>query len=133
MWIFKAYHWVPGVLLTGCEHMNNSSSAALLHCSTAALQLVASGRTLHQQESAASGMLTTAWPLVAVQVRARDQESKWLTALALMDDDTYLAADNSSNMVSHGPFCTCACKTRAVFPYHRCMSCYCASCRAQRQ
>jgi hypothetical protein len=36
----------------------------------------------------------------AVQVRARDQESKWLTALTLMDDDTYLAADNSSNMVS---------------------------------
>uniref|UniRef100_A0A383VG15 DNA damage-binding protein 1 n=1 Tax=Tetradesmus obliquus TaxID=3088 RepID=A0A383VG15_TETOB len=35
----------------------------------------------------------------ALEVRARDQESKWLTALALMDDDTYLAADNSSNMV----------------------------------
>ncbi|KAF6263102.1 mono-functional DNA-alkylating methyl methanesulfonate N-term-domain-containing protein, partial [Scenedesmus sp. NREL 46B-D3] len=35
----------------------------------------------------------------SLEVRARDQESKWLTALALMDDDTYLAADNSSNMV----------------------------------
>ncbi|KAF8072489.1 DDB1A [Scenedesmus sp. PABB004] len=35
----------------------------------------------------------------ALEVRARDQESKWLTALALLDDDTYVAADNSSNMV----------------------------------
>lgn len=48
----------------------------------------------------------------AAQVRARDQESKWLTALALMDDDTYLAADNSSNMVR---YCCCYCYKRLAF------------------
>jgi hypothetical protein len=47
-------------------------------------------------------MLAPVCCVVVAQVRARDQESKWLTALALMDDDTYLAADNSSNMVSRG-------------------------------
>jgi hypothetical protein len=46
-------------------------------------------------------------------VRARDQESKWLTALTLMDDDTYLAADNSSNMVSQGSAGICASQTPA--------------------
>jgi hypothetical protein len=35
-----------------------------------------------------------------LQIRARDQDSKWLTALALLDDDTFLAADNSHNLVS---------------------------------
>lgn len=35
----------------------------------------------------------------SLEVRARDQDSKWLTALALLDDDTYVAADNSHNLV----------------------------------
>lgn len=34
-----------------------------------------------------------------MQVSARDQDSKWLTALALLDDDTFIAADNSHNLV----------------------------------
>ena len=35
----------------------------------------------------------------ALELRARDQESKWLPAMAVLDDATYIAADNSSNLV----------------------------------
>lgn len=37
--------------------------------------------------------------LCLAQVSARDQDSKWLTALALLDDDTFIAADNGHNLV----------------------------------
>lgn len=40
------------------------------------------------------------------QVCARDQDSKWLTALALLDDDTFIAADNGHNLVR---WCWCWC------------------------
>lgn len=46
-----------------------------------------------------SVLLLPACCSVAVQVSARDQDSKWLTALALLDDDTFIAADNSHNLV----------------------------------
>jgi len=36
----------------------------------------------------------------SLEVRARDLDSKWLTALAALDDDTYALADNSHNLVS---------------------------------
>jgi DNA damage-binding protein 1 len=35
----------------------------------------------------------------SLEVRARDLDSKWLTALAALDDDTYALADNSHNLV----------------------------------
>ena len=35
----------------------------------------------------------------SLEVRARDLDSKWLTALATLDDDTYALADNSHNLV----------------------------------
>jgi hypothetical protein len=35
-----------------------------------------------------------------LQISARDQNSKWLTALTLLDDDTFIAADNGHNLVS---------------------------------
>lgn len=39
---------------------------------------------------------------VALEVRGRDLSSRWLTALAALDEDTYLAADNECNLV-RGP------------------------------
>jgi hypothetical protein len=38
----------------------------------------------------------------SLEVRARDLDSKWLTALAALDDDTYALADNSHNLVRWG-------------------------------
>jgi hypothetical protein len=38
----------------------------------------------------------------SLEVRARDLDSKWLTALAALDDDTYAVADNSHNLVGGG-------------------------------
>ena len=35
----------------------------------------------------------------SLEVRARDLDSKWLTALAALDVDTYALSDNSSNLV----------------------------------
>jgi hypothetical protein len=35
----------------------------------------------------------------SLEVRARDLDSKWLTALAALDDDTYAVADNCHNLV----------------------------------
>lgn len=35
----------------------------------------------------------------SLEVRARDLDSKWLTALAALDDETYTVADNSHNLV----------------------------------
>jgi hypothetical protein len=37
--------------------------------------------------------------LLLLQVSARDQDSKWLTALTLLDDDSFIAADNGHNLV----------------------------------
>lgn len=37
--------------------------------------------------------------MCVLQISARDQDSKWLTALALLDDDTFIAADNGHNLV----------------------------------
>ena len=37
-----------------------------------------------------------------LEVRARDLSSRWLTALTVLDDDTYLAADNAFNLVRGG-------------------------------
>lgn len=36
----------------------------------------------------------------ALEVRARDLDSKWLSAIEMLDDDTYIAADNGNNLVS---------------------------------
>ncbi len=34
-----------------------------------------------------------------LEARARDYDSKWMTAIEVLDDDTYIAADNSHNLV----------------------------------
>lgn len=63
--------------------------------------------------------------LVLLQIRARDQESKWLTAMELLDDDTYTAADNSANLVSRIP-----CLQSKLLRHHNRSLVYCTPAQA---